>query len=321
MPEYALRHPEAVNLESQDTNGRAHLSHSSLKTFLACQQQYQFHYEQRLEPVVTARPLALGRAFAHALAHADPDVGEQLLREDAAREAEAAGGNPWITLPTEQEVDVQATIVREAARAYLHRYGQRGETREVEMRARIRNPVVGGRYSLTHDLVGRVDALSDDLATMSEDKLTGRVDQRSLAARVRLDRQVMIGAYLVWRTTGAVVERVRYRVTLKPQIRMRKDETHALYLVRITAEYADQPKKYLFEEEATPTVEDFLRLERELWTWAETVRTARRDGTWPRNTAVCHDFGGCRFLAICSGEPGAEHQYRVREERPEAVSA
>jgi hypothetical protein len=44
-----------------------HLSHTALGTFLACQQRFAFHYEQQLTPAIAAEPLALGRAFAHAL--------------------------------------------------------------------------------------------------------------------------------------------------------------------------------------------------------------------------------------------------------------
>lgn len=328
MPDCKLRHPEATNLAQDGDSrlddqrlGRGHLSHSALTTFLRCQQQFELHYERRLEPVVTARPLALGRAFATALEHTDPQAGETLLRADAAQEAKRAGNNPWITLPPQEEIDVQATIVGAAAKAYLHAYGHRDQTREVELRARIRNPRVGGRYSLTHDLVGRVDALSDDGATIYEDKLVGQVDQRSLAQRVRLDRQVLIGAYLTWRCTGVAPEQVRYRVTRKPQIRMRKDETHTLFLARIKADYEDRPEHYLFEEVARPTVEDFLRLEQEMWEWTEQVRQARRSGVWPRNTGECYAYGGCRFLSICSGEPGAEHQYREREQAANGAAA
>ena len=129
-----LRPPEKINLAAQDT-GRDHLSHSAIGTFLSCQQKHHWQYGERLEPAVTAAPLAVGRAFAHALEHGDPDTGERILREDAAIEAERADGNPWITAPDEETVDIQATIVREAARCYLNRYGQHEQTREVELRA------------------------------------------------------------------------------------------------------------------------------------------------------------------------------------------
>lgn len=321
MTNYELRQPERDNLAARDAS-RDHLSHTSLKSFLACQQQYAHHYESRLSPTVTKESLAIGRAFAHALELGLPEAAAIALRDQAVEEAQRAAGNPWVTAPDQAEVDVQATVAREAARAYLARYGKHDATREVELRARIRNPAVGGRYSLTHDLLARVDALSPDNLVMYEDKLVSQIPRSSFTARVALDRQVSIGAYLVWRCTGVKVARVHYRMTLKPAIRRRQNEAHEAFLNRIAEEYAIRPDHYLAEEVATRDESDFLRLEQELWQWAEQLRQARRAGVWPRNTGQCHEYGGCRFLALCAGEPGAHHQFRVRETRPqEAVAA
>lgn len=315
---HELRPPEKVNLTDSP---RDHLSHTALSTFLACQQRFAFHYEHRLSPSVAAEPLALGRAFAHALELSSPELGEKQLREQAAQEAERAAGNPWLVAPSQDEVDIQATIVREASRAYINRYGTHAQTREVELRARVRNPAVGGRYSLTHDVMCRVDAVSTDWATLYEDKLVGQIPRRSLSARLALDRQVSLQTYLIWRATGVEVSEVRYRMTLKPAIRRRKDESHEDYLARIGEEYATRPDHYLTEEIAHRTRDDYLRLEQELWEWAEQIRRARRTGVWPRNTGACHDHGGCRFLALCAQEPGAEHQFVTREERPNQEAA
>ena len=298
---FELRPPEGVNLAGVET-GRAHLSQTSIGTLLACEERFNLHYEQRLRTAVTKKPLAMGRAFAEALDIGDPDHAWHSLHAQARKERERAEGNPWVSLPTEQEVEVDAQIAREAARCYLARYGSHGEARELEMRARIRNPAKGGRFSLTHDLMARADSVNLDAGLLIEDKLSSSQMRPNLAQRVRIDRQVSIEAYLI--------TDVQYRVTLKPAIRMRQGETHDAYLVRIAAEYATRPDHYLVDP---PTVardlDDFLRLERELWRWAETVREARRDGTWPRNTAACLDHGGCAYLPACSSEPGWESQF------------
>jgi PD-(D/E)XK nuclease superfamily len=309
MPEFVLREPECVNLAGENT-GRDHLSHSGLSTLLGCQQRWFWHYEQRMRPAVTKTSLALGRAFAEALDAGDPDHAYHVVTADAEREREAAAGSPWVLLPAAEDVEVGAQIAREAARCYLGHYGTHDGTRELEMRARIRNPAERGRYSLSHDLLGRVDAADLENAVMVEDKLVGQVNRATLASRLRLDRQVSIGCYLIWRTTGVEVREVQYRVTVKPAIRRRQGESHDDYLVRIAHEYATRPEHYMVCEPVTRTTEDYLRLEQELWRWAETVRDARRDGVWPRNTGACMDFGGCQFLALCSREPGAELQYR-----------
>jgi hypothetical protein len=299
-----VRPPEHVNLAGQDT-GREHLSHTSLSTLLACEQRWYWGYERRLRPVVTAEPLRLGRAFAAALAAGDPTVAHRVCEEDAA--AARANASPWVVAPPTDEVETGARIVESAAAAYLDRFGSDVE-REVELRQRIRNPDTG-RYSRTHDLLCRVDGLALDRGVLVEDKLLGSVQRGTLAQRVRLDRQVLIGCYLVWRCTGTLIGEVRYRVVLKPQIRRRNGESHREYLDRIADEYKTRPDHYLIEEVTHPDTSDFARLERELWAWVSRLRAARREGTWPRNTSACHDYGGCRFLPLCAGEPGAIQQY------------
>lgn len=310
MAEFVLREPELVNLVGEET-GRDHLSHSGLSTLLACQQRWNWHYEQRQRPAVTKTSLALGRAFAEALEVGDPDHAYLCVMVEAERERQEANGSPWIVLPSDEEVEIGAQIAREAARCYLNEYGTHDGTREMELRARIRNPAEGGRYSLSHDLLGRVDAVDLDSAVMIEDKLMGQVDRKRLAQRLRLDRQVSIGCYLIWRTTGVEIREVQYRVTLKPAIRRRQNESHDEYLIRVAYEYATRADHYLVSEPVTRTADDYLRLEQELWVWAETVRDARRTAVWPRNVASCADYGGCDYLALCSREPGAEHQYRT----------
>lgn len=320
---FELRPPECVNLASEgdEGTGRSHLSHSALGTFLACEQKFNWHYEHRLKPAVTATALSLGRAFAHALETGDPGAGARAIFDEAQAQVELAAGSPWIQSPDADKTAVDATVVQEAARAYLKRYGHHDQTREIELRARIRNPASGGRYSQTHDLMCRVDAINLDAGVLIEDKLQGQIPRSSLASKLKLDRQVTIGCYLAWRCYGVDIGEVRYRITKKPGIRQRQGESHDGYLARITEEYATKPDDYMVEEILTRTHEDFLRFEQELWVWTEQLRRARRTGIWPRNVAHCFDYSGCPFLAACAREPGFEHQYQVREERQLPMAA
>lgn len=307
-----LRPPDLVNLHGVET-GRDHLSHSSIGSWNACREKYRWSRVERLVPSITRASLSTGRAFADALEHNSPDAGETALRARAAEEAALADGNPWLLAPAVEDIDIQATIAREAARAYLLAYGAHQETREVELRVRIRNPNTG-YPSLTHDLVGRVDAVTNDWSRLIEDKLVGKVDHGTVQSRLWLDRQVTIGCYLIWRATGIQVAEINYRHTLKPSIRRRQNESHEEYLQRVADDYVKRPEFYLHEETLTRTPEDFLRLEVELWDWVEQVRTAKRQGVFTRNTGHCRDFGGCEYLALCAREPGAKHQFREKEQ-------
>lgn len=319
MTAHQLRPPECINLAGTDT-GRDHLSPSSLTTQLACLERYQWHYEQHLAPAVTKTSLSTGRAFAEALEHGDPDHAWTLIIAEQAAYVEQAAGSPWIVAPTQEDAEIQAQIAREAARAYLKAYGTSSFRREVELTAQLRNPATGA-YSRTFDVTCKVDALADDNTEFIEDKFVGQIPRTDADRLLKLDRQVSIETYLVWRTTG-VNPRVRYRWTLKPAIRRRQSETHDDYLVRIAYEYATRPEHYLAEGTPSRSAADFLRLEAELWQYADQLRAARRAAVWPRNSSSCRDFGGCAFLPLCSGEPGARNQFVMREERTkEAVPA
>lgn len=310
-----LHPPEGVNLHGADTGDRECLSHTRLGVLLACQQKYHWAYERNLEPAVKKASLSMGGAFAYALERGNPLDGRDRLLEEHDALIEEARGNPWISTPTRDEAETDATIVYAASTAYLRHYGKQdaGDVqREVVMRARVRNPATG-HYSRTFDVQARIDGLNGD--RLIEDKLVGRVDQIT-ERRLLLDRQVTLGCYLHWRTTGEEITEISYRMTKRPSIKQRQDESVEQYRARIVADYLDvRPEFYLHEFTLTRTPEDFLRLEQELWSWAEQVRAARRDGVFPRNTAACMDFGGCPFLALCCREPGAEHQF-VERQRP-----
>lgn len=305
----SLRSPELVNLAGQET-GREVLSHSSIGVQLSCAEKHHLHYGERLRPKVTATPLVLGGGFARALEEGDPQVAWDYVMGNWMDEVARVAGNPWVSVPSRDEAEVGAQISREAARAYLKAYGQHGQTREFDMRVRLRNPE--GRVSLTHDLVCRADAVDLENALLIEDKLGSSKMRQNLERRVVLDRQVSIECYCIWRTTGVLIRRVDFRLTLKPGIKLRKGETHDGYLERIAEEYATRPDYYLVRAPATRTVDDFLRLEHELWAWAEDLRRDRRRGVWPRNTAACTEYSGCVYLPLCSSEPGAHHNYMVK---------
>jgi hypothetical protein len=306
--------PEAVNLHGTNT-GREALSHTRLGVLLACQQKFYWSYEQRLEPAVKKTSLSMGAAFAHALEHADPKAGCDLILEEHDALVEEYANNPWITVPAREDAEIAGATVLGAAGAYLAHYGHTDVQREITMRARVRNPATG-HGSQTFDIQARIDGLTGD--RLIEDKFVGRVDQIT-ERRLMLDRQVTIGCYLHWRTTGQEIREVSYRLTKKPSIKRRQNESHDEFLRRLVADYGERPEFYLHEFTLTRTPEDFLRLEAELWRWAEQVRDARRDGVFPRNTAACADFGGCQFLPLCCREPGAATQFVEREDHKEVI--
>lgn len=310
--------PDRVNLHGQDT-GREALSHTRLGVLLACQQRYRWRYEERLEPAVKRAPLTMGAAFATALETASPQAGFDKVMRDHADAQTLHAGNPWVVVPDTADAEIAATTVLAAAGAYLKHFGHTDVEREVTIRSRLRNPDTGG-VSHTFDVQARIDGLAGD--RLIEDKLSAKVDAAT-ERRLLLDRQVTIGAYLVWRSTGQMIREVSYRVTRKPTIKRRQNEGHDEYLERIVTDYQERGEDfYLHEFTLTRTADDFERLEAELWAWAESIRQARERGTFPRNTDSCTQWGGagCEFLSACCESPGWQSEYVERAPR-EAVTA
>jgi hypothetical protein len=251
---------------------------------------------------------------------------------------------------------VDEVVVRSAAKLYLKRWpAPPAEKREFEYIVRLRNPWTG-RYSNTFNLHGYADGLTpietrqeggtysgiggqlirpmDHTFEITENKLVGQVTA-VMVKRLPLDRQLALERYATWRVTGIPVTSVRYRWIKKPSIKQKQGrensktgtrtgaETIDEFLERLAADYEDEERAdfYAFEDEPKfVTTDDLLRIEVELWEWAEDVRAKLRSDRgrqriFDRNTSHCSDYGGCQFLPICTGDPDAMSLFRVRPEQ------
>jgi hypothetical protein len=316
---------ECDNCEGKGTvirpTGRKTLSHSSIGTQLACLRRFGFAYEDRLELIARPAALSLGAAFAKALEHGDPGIGMQALA--AEREVHDQEDHDWLAK--------DMAVVGGAAKAYIDRYGEeavmgfvtgpgtRSYAREVEYLVRLRNPETG-HGSNTFDLHGRADGVIDhgDFLELVEDKLVGALTAQ-MVKRVRLDRQVSLESYALWRITGKPVRKIRYRHTRKPSIKQRQNESVDDFCQRVLDDYESRPDFYLHEEVTFRDADDLLLIEQELWSWAKQRREAMRDSIWPRNVASCDDYGGCAFLPLCTARPDEMQDalalYRTKLER------
>lgn len=300
-----LRPSDATNLAGQDT-GRDSLSHTLLTTFLACPQRFDFRYQQRLESISRRDALTLGSAFQHGIEHRDPAAGAAQLRERAKTPNDQKA---------EDKLQADETIVKAAATYYLRRWPARDdEARELEYRVRLRSPWTGA-YSQTFDLLGYADGVIDvgDHLELIENKLIGQLTEQGIK-RLKLDRQISLACYGLWRATGKPVRVVHYRMTRKPSIKQRQGERIDEFVDRLEADYADPDRQafYGHAESLFRGTDDQLRVEQELWEWARQLRVQRRQRLFPRNTSACLDFGGCEFLPLCLGDPDANALYRER---------
>jgi hypothetical protein len=249
----------------------------------------------------------------------------------------------------ENEHRVNEAIVRAAAALYLRRWpAGAGERREFEFKVQLRSPWTGA-YSRTFDLLGYADGLVDRQRS-PDDRLqhrpagdhreqARRPDQRRQSPTPPLGPAARLERYGIWRATGRTVQRVHYRWVKKPSIKQRKGrelkdgsikgaETLDEFCERIAADYEERPDFYLHEEAPQfTTTDDLLRIEADLWEWAEDIRARMRrasDGrrrVFDRNTSHCSEYAGCQFLAICTGDPDAMSLYQVRPKRSERGDA
>lgn len=301
--ELALRPSDGVNLAGQDT-GRDHLSHSSIGTLLACLRKYELQRVDRLEPIARREGLDLGRAFQRGIELRDPVAGAASLRD----------GRQSFDQAEEDKLRIQEVTVESAVALYLNRYGQpQDEVREFEYRVRLRSPWTG-RPSQTFDLLGYADGLIEAPGWLEliENKFLSKLDPVTIK-RLPLDRQIALASYGCWRATGKEVRVVHYRLTRRPSIRQRKNESVDEFCERLAADYRERPDFYLEEQTIFRSSDDLLRIEAELWDWAEQLRQAKRRGFYARNTGHCGEWGGCEFLPICTGDPDAMALYRERE--------
>jgi hypothetical protein len=315
----SLRPPDLDNLvdpENPDERpdarserlGRAHLSHSKIGTMLACERRYELHYEERLQ-LIRGRPaLDLGRAFHEAIEKGDPEYGAQTYSKDRIASSQEE----------QDKILVNEQIIRSAATLYLTKWGT-ADAPEVPYRIRLRNPETG-RPSVTVDLEGRADGVmlhtgeEEPYIELVEAKLVGAITNQKVEL-LKLDRQVTLGSYALWRVMGVPVRKVRFRWVRKPSIKQKQTETIGQYLERLEADYEERADDfYAHEETVTRAPADYLRIEQELWEWAERLRNLRQENkVFPRNTGACSDFGGCQFIPICVGDPDALSLYERRE--------
>lgn len=295
------------NLESNESEEREHLSHSSLSTFLACPQKYAFRYVERLELRKRPEPLTLGSAYQLAIEFNDPGEGVSRLRREARISSQA----------DEDRLRVHEAIVHSASSLYLETFSPPGNSvKEFRYRVRLRSPYTGA-VSRTFDLLGYADEWLDlgPYAGLVENKLVGQLTETNLR-RLPLDRQLALECYGTWRATGLPVREVWYRFMRKPSIRQRKGESVDEFCGRIAEDYQARPDFYLHEEHLIRGDRDLLRIEEELWEWARQLRAQRTQRLFPRNTSHCAEFAGCPYMPLCLGEGGAEALY---ERAPQAA--
>lgn len=81
------------------------------------------------------------------------------------------------------------------------------------------------------------------------------------------------------------------------------DETPEEYRLRVRAEIAERPERYLARGELVRLESEERESAFDTWQTARLLREAELAGFAPKNSDSCQAFGGCPYLPVCRGSP------------------
>lgn len=277
------------------------ISHTAKTTFQRCEREYFLKYIAKLTPVETAKPLRMGSAFSDALEDWDEAAVDSWYEQyyDAVPGSQFKMGN-------------EPDVVRIMAESYIARYVR--HERELEIPAHEI-----GICSFRGFIDGRLDS-----GVLIEDKLKGMWMPADETALLK-DDQVTGYVSMYANMTGSDPDdlEMEYRVTKKPQLRQKKTETEAEFLVRLRDTVLSEPEKYHLSFPLTRSLSDVSE-----W-WENTRLVADRiealsgktdEKDWATNFSACKRYGSlCDMWNICSARDSLEleavlgDQYKIKE--------
>lgn len=313
------------------------LTHTKRRDFKVCHAYYHFRHEQHLAPRLSSPGRRRGSAFGSALyvLQADNEAGiyAELAEGSAEREEMLRSTVDSFVLDTydeqynhansneeRHELDVEVAKVQVMAAAYALKYGI-DRRREVVYEFPLRNPHTG-RAMRAFKRGGKIDGLlfyEGKQADVIEDKFVGNI-QKAMIARLPLDEQVT--EYVDALAELGWTARVLYRHTRYPGINPEKAKEFKTkpnrpaepieeFKERLWADVWERPSFYFDEQPLTFPADMLAQHRLERWQTAQQILMARRMKWWDRSPTRCHEYGGCAFIPLCTGEPGAEDRYVV----------
>ena len=173
-------------------------------------------------------------------------------------------------------------------------------------------------YTLPSGLVIRLRGKIDGVFRVGkklyllETKTKGQVVS-ALDEAVGFNLQVMFYLYAARQLYGEFPAGVLYNILRRPQLRLGKAETQVGFAQRVEKDILSRPDFYFKRMEIAFLKKEQVAWERELADILEVfVNWAEGGPSW-HNTGSCLEYGGCEYLHICSGQPGAREAFTVKE--------
>ena len=276
-----------------------YLSASRIKTFKSCRKKYHFKYIEGLEPIVKAKPLALGMAVHHGLA---------LFDEGEGMEAIDAGIRELYKDWPEEEIGILPDHALAIVKGYTSNTSKDWITIDIESRFEV-------QCGYGRRLVGYFDGIinRNGYQYILERKTASRVDEKYFN-NLLWDEQASIYAFAA-RELGLNVSGILYDIIQKASIRQKKGETEEQFIKRL-GEWYNDPSRYV-RHLVTRNNEQLETLASDLRDVALDLTVAEREERWYRNPSACQIYG-CPYRSICLEDtPEARTEFKIREESNE----
>ncbi len=287
-------------------------THSSMSAFMNCPRRGHYRYDLELVPRVEHKARPIGSAFHRGMETGSVDEALVLFDRLMPSPNDQTGAD---------RLENDRAVVEGMVRGGLANWNRNsGGQREVQFRVPIVNPDTG-KPSRSFVLAGKIDAIVDvnGVWLLEEYKSASQINT-VYVDRLSLDTQVTLYLYAARRMWNIDVRHVLYRVGRKPSIRQTQKETAAQYRERLLADYLEvRPDFYFLQFELERTEEQLAEFERDLWVQTQRHLADRRLGFHPKNTSRCSEYGGCPYMPLCLGRPGAQDLYTIRAPHSELL--
>jgi hypothetical protein len=328
----------AVSIEAKTGDTPATAKHhlrvittSELREARACMRRHRYRYVMRRRPREVAEPLTFGT-----LTHDGHEAWRRATGDASDRYAAAVDAVRAKAAKNDAVSEHMLVTVEELLLGYAARWADDGLTcvaAEERFEMPLVNPdtghasrtfLIGGKFdTIVKSATGRLHV--EELKTTSSDIEAGSLYWEKIRA---LDTQVSIyinGAH----AAGYPVDDCIYTVIRKPGMKPLKatpeesrkwtkptkaDPTPRLYAnqrehdespeewrERLRADIGENPGRYYQRATIVRLEHDEREHAFDMWSSSKMLHEAERSGYAPRNPDACSQFGGCAYLAVCTG--------------------
>lgn len=263
-----------------------------IKTFLVCRKKFQLQVLEGWRPRITKDYFNLGAVFDKAAAeyHCGTSVGEVMAGINAELKLR-------ILKASDQEEIDSLEKMEPTIQGMLYGYVNNFKQINFEPHYRVIVPVIQN-FKLSCELDGRWTDKKQQW--IIERKAVQNVDA-DYVKRLDIDFQMNCYFYALRKWTYREVTGVLYRITKKPSIRQKQNESKLQFTKRLMLEYEEFPEKYFFEEKIFKDQSTNKIFEQEIQWIFEDLKECLKNKRFYRSDHSCSPIGAgkCPYLEYC----------------------